>query len=156
LALELPVFTDLSASDFLKLREDEQPYFERFRAALREAISSRLVPENAGKSAGELAQSIENDFLRPGLADIERRVRGNRKALMKKGTLSLAIGASAATIGALSSVPLMITGGVAALGASVPLAPLINKYIDDRDTSIPMSDLYFLWYIGKHGKHGKR
>lgn len=154
LELSLPIFAELPVADFLKLRRDEQPYFDRFRAALREAIASRLTPENAGKSASEIAQSIEVDYLRPGLADIERQVRSQRKAIVKQTAVSLTMGAISASIGALDSMPLMIAGG--AIGSSVPLAPLINKYIGERDTAIPMSDLYFLWYASRHAKHRRK
>ena len=151
LELNFPVFDELSTSDFLKLRSDEQPHFERFRASLRQAIAAEITAANAKKSAAEVAVAIETNYLRPGIADIERQVRGNRVALIKKGAVSLAIGGTTAAIGALSSVPLMIVGG--GLGASVPLASLINQYIDARNTTVPMSDLYFLWRIGNSRRH---
>jgi hypothetical protein len=153
LEINFPVFDELSTADFLKLRSDEQPYFERFRASLRQAIAAEITGANADKPAAQIAATIENDYLRPGLADIERQVRGNRIALIKKGAISLAIGGSVAAIGAISSVPLMIVGGVGALGTSVPLAPLIYQYIDARNVAIPMSDLYFLWRIGNSRHH---
>ncbi|HXS61876.1 MAG TPA: hypothetical protein VN767_03330 [Streptosporangiaceae bacterium] len=154
LELSLPVFIELPVADFLKLRRDQQPYFDRFRDTLHKAIVSRLTPENAGKSAGEIAHLIEVEDLRPGLADIECRVRSQRKAVIKQSAVGLAIGAISTTIGALDSMPLIIAGG--AIGSSVPLAPLINRYISERDTAIPKSELYFLWQASKHAKHRRR
>jgi hypothetical protein len=112
-----------------------------------------LTPENANKSAAEVAQSVENEVLRPHLAEIESRLKTNRKALIKKSGVSISIGASAATVAALSAVPLMIGGGIAALGAAVPLAPLMHKYIEEKDVSIPMDEFYFLWSINKAKHH---
>lgn len=70
----LPVFDSLTTKDFLKLREDERPEFEAFRAALREAIQSQIAKDPSRPQAA-IARSIENEHLRPGLADIEKRIR---------------------------------------------------------------------------------
>jgi hypothetical protein len=153
LELNFPVFEGISTADFLKLRTDEQPYFERFRASLRQAVAAEIAKSDSSRSAAEVAASIENDYLRPGIADIARQVKGSRAALIKKGAISLAIGGSVAAIGALSSIPLMIVGGVSALGTSVPLAPLIYQYIDTKNVDIPMSDLYFLWQASTGRRH---
>jgi len=56
LELQLPVFNELTIGDFIKLREDEQPHFDRFRSALRQAISERLTPENKNKTAAKLLE----------------------------------------------------------------------------------------------------
>ncbi len=148
LELNLPVLADISVKDFLKFRNDESPYFERYRAALRTAISERLTPENASKSSAEIARSIEADYLRPGLAEIERQFRSNRKALTRKSSASVAVGTATAVIGALTAMPLLIGSAVAAAS----LVPVFHKYQDDR-TSIEMSDLYFLWHLQKKARH---
>ena len=56
--LNLPVFDNLPVGDFIKIREDERPEFETFRAALRTAIQQRLA-ENDKLSPAEIARSVE-------------------------------------------------------------------------------------------------
>jgi hypothetical protein len=153
LQLRLPVFSNLNVSDFLKLREDERPAFENFRKGLRDQIQSQLGSAVRGETATNIARDVEDDYIRPGLAEIEQRIRGSRKALIKKSGLSFGIGTSVATIGAVSSVPMMIAGSVIALGSTVPLAPLIGSYIDEVNKEIPMHKLYFLWRLKKKGLH---
>lgn len=153
LQLRLPVFSDLNVADFLKLREDERPAFELFRTGLRDQIQSKLDSAARGDTAAGIARNVEDDYLRPGLAEIEQRIRGSRKALIKRTSISLGIGTSAATISAMSSVPMMIAGSVVALGSAVPLAPLLGSYIDEVNKEIPMHKLYFLWRLKKQGKH---
>jgi hypothetical protein len=131
----LPVFDSLSTKDFLKLREDERPAFETFRAELRNAIQSEIA-ENPSNPPAAIAKSIHNEYLRPGLAGIEQRIRSRRSALIKKTAVNLTIGTSAIAIGAIAGMPL-IGEGVAALGA-LPLAQIIHKYIDDGATSSEM------------------
>jgi hypothetical protein len=146
----LPVFDNLTTRDFLTLREDERPEFEAFRAALRRAIQTQ-VAENPSRSPGDMARSIESEYLRPGLADIERQIKRRRSAMIKKTSVNLAIGTSAAAIGAITSMPLLVEG-IAALGSAIPLAPIMHKFIDDGE-SIKMSELYFLWQAKKKGGH---
>ncbi len=152
IALKLPVFDHLETRDLIKIREDERPDFEAFRSALRTAIRDRLSSATDSDSAVSIARSIDEEYLRPGLAEIERKARNNRQVLLKKTVVDLTIGSTAAGVAAITSVPLMIAGGAVALGSAVPLAPVIHKYIEDK-RSIKMSDLYFLWHIGNRKKH---
>ena len=113
------------------------------------AISDYVSHADTGQSPLTIARQIEVDYLEPGLADIERRVRSSRKAVGKKSSVSLAVGSSAAVVGALTSIPLVIATGVATVAASVPA---IHKYFDDK-SSIEISDLYFLWEMKKRAGH---
>lgn len=153
LQLRLPVFSNLDVRDFLKLRDDEWPAFEKFRKGLSDEIKYQLNSAAKGSSAQSIARNVENSYLLPGLADIEQRHRTSRRALARKGAASLTIASSAATVSAISSVPMMIAGSVIALGSAVPLAPLIGSYIDETTKEIPMDKLYFLWRLKKQGKH---
>jgi hypothetical protein len=151
--LQLPAFTQLNASDFLRLREDERPAFERFRKALHDQIKLELDSSSRGDSAGHIARNVEENYLRPELAEIEERFRGSRKALIRKSATSLTIGTSVATVGAIASTPLMIASAVVALGSTVPLAPIFGSYIDETSKELPMHELYFLWRLKKKGAH---
>ena len=152
LNLRLPVFDHLSTEDLLKIREDERPDFEAFRSALRTAIQEKITVAEGDMSASTVARTVDEEYLRPGLAEIERKLRASKQAVLKKTALDLAIGTAAAGVAALSHVPFMIAGGAAALGSSVPLAPAVQTYIEDK-RSARMSDLYFLWRVGKRAGH---
>lgn len=146
----LPVFDNLTTKDFLKLREDERPDFEAYRAGLQREIQSRIA-KNPSKPPAAIAKDIEDEYLRPGLAKIEKQIRSRRSATLKKTSVNLAIGTSVTAIGAMASMPLLVEG-LAAFGSAIPLAPIIHKFIDDGE-SIKMSELYFLWQAERQAKH---
>ncbi len=145
----LPVFDSLSTKDFLKLREDERPAFETFRAELRNAIQGEIA-QNPSNPPAAIAKSIQDKYLRPGLAGIEQRTRNRRSALIKKTAVNLTIGTTAAAIGAIKGMPLLVEG--APLLGAIPLAPIIHKFIDDGEP-IKMDKFYFLWQAEKEAGH---
>jgi hypothetical protein len=147
----LPVFDSLTTKDFLKLREDERPAFETFRAELRKAIQSEIA-QDPSNPATAIAKSIQNKYLRPGLASIEQQVRSRRSALLKKTAVNLTIGTSAAAIGAITRMPLLVEGLVTSLGGTMPLTATIHKFIDDSEP-IKMDKFYFLWQAEKQAGH---
>jgi hypothetical protein len=140
LSLDLPVLNEISMRDFLKLREDERPYFEKFRTALKRAIRQELSSTETAAPA-QVARSVVEDIVKPGLNDIECRMRSGRRALVKKTTLNVSVGATTVAIGMLDKMPLIIPLGAAAIAASLTFA---NKHIDKRST-LEISDYYFLW-----------
>jgi hypothetical protein len=148
--IALPVFNSLTTKDFLKLREDERPSFEIFRTELRKAVEGEIA-QNSSNPPAVIAQSIQNEYLRPGLACIEQQVRSRRSALIKKTAVNLTIGTTAAAIGAITGMPLLVEG-FAALGSAIPLAPIIHKYIDDGEP-IKLDKFYFLWQAEKQAEH---
>jgi hypothetical protein len=144
LELDLPVLDGLNLKDFLKLREDESESFEQYRTALREAIDRQLSAWQ-DESPAQIAKSVTAEFIRPGLANIEHRMRTSRRAMIKKSALNIAVGSSSVMIGSLDSLPLITSAGVAAIAASIAY---VNKNIDDR-SDISLSSCYFLWKAQK-------
>jgi hypothetical protein len=149
LQLDLPVFRSLTSRDFLKLREDERPHFERFRAGLRAEINDHLAAAQAGTPVSVIAREIEEDYLRPGIAELEAQMRSSRKALVGKSKVNLSMTTTPTVIGALTSIPLII-GSVAALLSLEGLA--VNSYMEDRK-AIEKENLYFLWRARKQATH---
>lgn len=152
LQMNLPVFDNLTTADFLKLREDERPDFEAFRAALRIAITKRIEAVGKEESAAAIARNVVEEYLRPGLAEIERKMRSSRQAVVKKSSVNLTIGAAAVGVAAVGPIPLSIAAGIAALGSAIPVAPVFHKYIEDKNAA-KLSDLYFLWHVTKRSGH---
>jgi hypothetical protein len=69
LNLRLPVLTNVSAKEILRLKRDNWPEFERFRSALRKAIKKQI--EKTGSDSPEkIAQSVVEEYITPELAAI--------------------------------------------------------------------------------------
>jgi len=141
LRLPLPVIHGLPARDVVKLREDERPHFDRFQAALKNAIREQ-ISRDSNRPAGDIARDVQEEFIRPALADIERSLKSSKRVLAKKTSLTLSVGSVAVTVGALTSVPLMLSAGVgAAFGMSLSG---LSRNVEETG-GIEMSDVYFLW-----------
>jgi hypothetical protein len=61
--------------------------------------------------------------------------------VVKKTAVNLTIGTSAAAIGAIKGMPLLVEGA-AVLGA-IPLAPIIHKFIDEVSQLKWISSIFF-------------
>jgi hypothetical protein len=144
LNIDLPILNGINIGDLLSLREDEKPFFEEFRAALRQAIRSQIAMADT-KSPQEIAQSVVREYIEPALADIDRRLRVNQRRLSRKMGAGLAVGTAATSAGLIGSLPLVVATGVAAIAASLSQ---FYKYVDDG-TEIELSDMYFLWKVKK-------
>ncbi|MFB8777389.1 hypothetical protein [Streptomyces broussonetiae] len=149
LELPLPVLQGLTARDIVKFRADHKPHFERFQYALTEAIREQAERIGSG-SPKEIAAAVNEDFIRPAMADIERSMTETRKLFGVKSGTSVAVGTAIAGAGILSSIPLVIASGLGA-AITVTLASA-NSYLDSKKDA-KLSDMYFLWKAAKmHGK----
>jgi hypothetical protein len=145
--MDLPILQGVDPEILLKIRHDERDHFDAFRNSLRTAINERLR-ESAATDPKGIAQEIRSDVIDPALNDIERRLNAARSALLRKGAVSVGVGALATTCGLLTANPILIGSGFATAMTTVAH---VNKYIEeDRDVSL--SDMYFLWRAQKHAK----
>jgi hypothetical protein len=145
--MDLPILKGVDPEILLKIRSDERDKFDAFRYSLRTAIKERLRESNA-TDPKEIAQEIRRDVIDPALNKIERTLNGARSALLRKGAVSVGVGALATTCGLLTANPLLIGSG---LGTAMLTVPDVKKYIEEaRDVSL--SDMYFLWRAQKHAK----
>ena len=152
LSLSLPVFENLTTRDLIKIREDERPDFEAFRSELRKKINEELVAAKDGAPARVIARNIDENYLHPGLANIERKIRNSRQAVTKKTALDLTIAATGVGIGLIHTLPLMIAGGITALSGGIPIKSALDSYIEDK-RSIKEDSLYFLWQVEQRARH---
>jgi hypothetical protein len=145
--MDLPILQGVDPEILLKIRHDEKDHFDAFRNSLRIAIKERLQ-ESAATDPKGIAQEIRRDVIDPAINDIERRLNAARGALLRKGAVSIGVGALATTCGLLTANPLLTTGG---FGTAITTVAHVNKYIEEaRDVSL--SDMYFLWRAQKHVK----
>ncbi|MBK0375732.1 hypothetical protein I3215_23075 [Streptomyces sp. RB110-1] len=144
LQVPMPVMRGMTSGDIVKMRADMRPHFDRFQHALTLAIREQIErdPERANP---DIAKSITEEFIRPSFAEIERSLLETKRSFSVKVGASMAVGSTVATVGLLSSVPLVIGAGLAAVG--VTLGGL-HKHVDDRK-DIATSDIYFLWKASK-------
>lgn len=138
--LQLPFLENITPRDLIKLRQEEREPFERFRLALRKAITERLNISGSTE-VSKLASEIERDVLRPALFDVDQRLRAARQVLARKAATSLGVGAFATTCGLVLGVPLLVGAGAAATAGAIQAE---YKFIEEsRD--IRLMDMYFLW-----------
>lgn len=146
--VRLPVLQGVQPEVLLKLRQDEQPYFERFRQSLRLAIKERLDHRGSG-DATKIADEIRRDLLNPALNDIELRLETAKATLTKKIGVSVTLGALVTSCGLLTANPFLVAAGATpAVGYTIAAG---QKFIEEtRD--IALSDMYFLWQAQQHRK----
>lgn len=150
LHLELPVIDGIAIRDLLMLREDEKPFFDKFRAALRKAIEAQ-IQQNASAAPQAVARSVIREYIEPTLADIDTRLKVNQKKLSRKIGASLAVGAAVTSAGLIGALPLLVDTGVVAMAASLPH---IYQYFEDYGEKVELNDLYFLWKAKKVASSG--
>jgi len=146
--LQLPVLDGLPTSTLIKLREQESDSFAKFRNSLRRAAQERL---KAGLSdnAKLLADEIRMDVIEPSLNVIRQRLASSQKAMVKKTSVGLFLGAVATTCGLLYNLPppVAISAGMSAALTATGVAA--NKQIEE-ESDVALDDMYFLWQAERH------
>ena len=140
----VPILRGVSASDLLKIREDEADAFERFRVALRAAISELLKRGDDATDSTRVAGRVIDDFLVPALHDIDQRLNIALKTLARKSVANISVGSAVVAVGLIAGIPLLLPAGIA-LGMMVPGVNL-GKYIEEK-SEVELADMYFLWKL---------
>jgi hypothetical protein len=144
LELKLPVLEGAPIRDLLRIRSEEAAYFERFRIALRRAITARIADAHGASS---VASEVIADEVAPALEAITARLKASKRALMRKASYSLSIGALLTACGAITGlVPLIAGGALAGTGGALAAQA---KFTDER-RELELSDMYFLWRAIAH------
>lgn len=148
--IAFPFINGISAAEIIKIREQEGVSFERFRNALRSAITERVKAAAAGEDSASIASEILDDVVCPALLEIEAKLDSARRMLVRGSGLALGAGAVTTTVGLLASVPLVVGPIVSAVFA----APDFRTYLAQR-REVELADMYFLWKMSspKHGNH---
>lgn len=146
--LQLPVLEGIPTSTLIKLREEQSDSFARFRDSLRLAAQERLKAGRSG-SAKLLADEIRMDVIEPSLHVIRQRLASSQKAMVKKTSVGLFLGAVATTCGLLygPSAAMAISAGMSAVVAATAVAAY--KHIDEQ-RDVALEDMYFLWQAEGH------
>jgi CheY-like chemotaxis protein len=135
LDLRLPVLDGIPPNEILRLRREEHEAFEKFRLAIKKAMSE---PAQGGRSMLD----IQQDIVDPELNALTQRLRTAERAFAKKAGYGVSLGVVTAVCGmAIGLVQILGAGVAAAIGAAVAAQ---GKLQDER-REIQMSDMYFVW-----------
>ncbi|HEY0395815.1 MAG TPA: hypothetical protein VGD01_15050 [Candidatus Elarobacter sp.] len=149
--LELPVINNVPLQVLLRLRKNERPHFERFQAALKDAVTARLA--TAGDANAEkIAADIRNDIIRPRVNEIRDKLRAARNVGLASSLPGLVFGGAMATVGLLGHLPQGYGPAVDVGGATLALqgsVRAVQDYLAAR-ASVSLSDMYFLWKAEQH------
>ncbi len=145
LNLRLPVLTNVSAKEILRLKRDNWPEFELFRAALRKAIREQIDRTGNGPPE-EIARAVVEEYVIPELATIGVKLGTSQKALARKVGANVTLGVAPVSTGLVNHSPLVIAAAaIPAAYAAIKISmPEVNKYFDDR-AEVETADLFFLW-----------
>lgn len=146
--ISLPFLDGVNVKSLMKIRADEADAFLRCQSALRIAIKERIGSQGSTDPA-KVALEIEQDVIAPSIADLNQRLRAARRALQKKGAVSLGLGGIVTTCGLLTGISSVELAGPAA--AALTFIEAIHRSFDGRE-GIRESDLYFMW-AGSHARH---
>jgi hypothetical protein len=141
------VLQEIPLEPLLAVRREHQDVFDRFRWALRKAVSERLMADPASPAA--ISLEIQRDLIDPELARIRTHLSSANQLLVRKSGVSLGVGALVTTCGLLTGLlPLAALGiGAMATGVVVPVHQRL-----DKSAEVQMSDMYFLWQATGHAR----
>jgi len=151
--IDFPISKKIPVETLIKLRRDEKPSFERFQAALRNAIAERIKTSTSSDSL-RLAEEIRRDVIDPELRRLRDLLDVSKAHATKSGALGIALGAASATVGLLTPLSSnqigigLTVGGAVSLGLSS-----VKKAVDDHLATkkiVSLSDMYFLWKAHQH------
>jgi hypothetical protein len=149
--LGLPILEGIDPKLLVRLRRDEQPYFERFRDSIRTAIRDRARVQGRA-DADKLANEIKSDVIMPALRQVEARLSAARRQLLKKAGQSIVLGSFATVVGLLTANPVLVAAGLTPTIATAATAA--HKFVEQTD-EVRLADMYFLWKARRH-RHSRR
>jgi hypothetical protein len=149
LSMNLPVLSNVPIKEVLRYRDDNRASFEKFRSALRSAITEQ-IEETGSDSPQAIADKVVATRVQPELADLETKLVGIKKTLARKIGANVAVTGAAVSVGAIENVPLIIAATAAASATSV--YQTVNKSIDSKRKAVE-SGWYFLWKLQRKHRH---
>ena len=149
--LDLPFLEGIPIKALVRIRNDEQSSFERFRDSLRRAGREVIAQKHAADVAA-LCDQVRLDIIEPELRKIRERLAAAERVLAKKSAVGIAMAALATTCGLMVGLPPQAALGV---GLATTISTTItagSRYIEEKQ-QVTMSDMYFLWTVGKGHEH---
>ena len=146
--LGLPFLDKVAVADLIRIRQDHQDAFERFRDRLRIAISQMASLQHTDNPT-DLAAKIRQDLIEPELRSISARLRRAQSSLTKKGGLAIGLGTLITTVGLIAGVS-PATASLTGLGAAAGLAASATAELIDENAEASLSDMYLVWKAIEH------
>jgi hypothetical protein len=149
--LKLPFVEGLQPKDLLALRNDHRDEFECFRRALVAAIREQVTRLSNESDPVVVARAVREELIDPSIADIERKLRGSRRAMGQKLAATVAVGSVVTLVGLLDNMSWLWTAAIAVGTGGSSLVPVHNRIDDVKD--IKMNDMYFMFRVKKRHSH---
>jgi len=139
LELHLPVLDGIPFEEIIRIREKYRGECERFRTALKLALTARLA---ANGDVAEATRAIELDVVAPALREISDKLETAGRTLRRKAEATAGLAMLPTVVGAFAGLPALFEVGVAGM-----LAGFIHALHGrlDAKASVELSDMYFLW-----------
>jgi hypothetical protein len=139
LEMNLPVFSDISPAELMKVRREEGEAFEAFRMALDAGIRKIGATPGTKEFQKEL-EEVQRDLLHDKVYQVEQKVKQLRSTALRKTTVASAWLAATVISKGITVVPF-----IAALGQAW------DAYRDYYG-GIRQSPAFFFWRLSKEGK----
>lgn len=135
---DLPFFTDLSAEDIVRVRQDSGQSFENYRYALEQGLRDLRHITDGAEVARRFAD-LRHEFTAGQIPAVERAVQSARKGLMTGAAVGIASLVTAVPSGGTSLAAMLLAGAVAIRGGL------------DYSHKVREHPAYFLWQLNKQG-----
>lgn len=149
----VPFAKELTPSEILRLRKQDEDAFVLFKAALANAVEE--YRRNYGSFSEKDAKALYADVIKPELSRLEVRIQKARRSLIKGTTRKVLAWTAAISAGVYTGfVPQGLLAAAAALGLVKVLADFTENLMKNSDTteSVRDHDMYFLWRVKKQGR----
>jgi len=147
----VPFIKNVTVGEILKIRNNEEEAFVRFRQALNKVIDESLA--STSDFTERNANDIYQDIIRPELATLDQKVKRAHKAVLK-GTAFKAIAWTGAIVFGLYTgiLPDRLAGAAKALGLTKVLADIAEGALTrlNPERTIQCDGMYFLWKVKQH------
>lgn len=146
--LDLPFVGGIPIETLIRIRAEERDAFNRFKAALREAVKDRLAA-SANAEPAIMADEIRRDVIEPRVAEIARRLKAATRLAFKKSAVGVALATFTTGCGLIAGIAesVALASGAAALSTSVMSA--VAKRLEQVD-ELRQDDMFFLWKAATH------
>ena len=144
----VPFINNISTADVLKLRNNEQEAFIRFRQALNKAVDESLA--SGQEFTDETARQVYQDVIRPELTNLDGKVRTAHTTLVRDTAIKVGAWSAAIGIGLYTGiVPEELALAEKALGLTKVMADLAEGMLKKLrpESKIKGADMYFLWKV---------
>jgi hypothetical protein len=149
---ELPIFTDISIEDVLRIRAEIPLAFEAYRAELTKVVYEYV--SKAPSLTGREVQDIYHDLIAPAVAGLRNTAEVEHRKRIRKSVL---IGAAAVGIISLGAANILTPAQLGMMLGGAAGMKLLDQVTDSQSTSaVATNNFYFLYRVDELRAKKKR